>query len=363
MRLGLNRYCVVCTLFFITSVLFTLPIFLNLKTYLLGGHGDSFGGVWDLWLRNNEQLLQTKDILLTAPFNKVDTSSISQPICGLIFDIPAVFVGEIAAYNIVVLLSFALTSFTSYLFIYYLLRKSLPAFVGGLISGFCPGAVMQAVGGHLNFTFNMFVPLFFLALCHNRERRTLVPAFFVGLSYALLTLNSLYFGYFSIFIALLFTVFDYITNRKCGLKRLVFNYLLAALFAFVLIIPFQYKTILHIMSTSHIELAKMGHIRDYGELITCSARPLDYFLPSIDHPVLGRFVGDIARSHLHGSNLFEQTLYLGFTPLLLCLAGFFLWSNRRYHILFFPDHARQITRHPCHHYRAPTLCLPHPRSL
>jgi hypothetical protein len=232
----------------------------------------------------------------------------------------------------VVLLSFALTSFTSYLFIYYLLRKALPAFVGGLIFGFCPGAVMQAVGGHLTFAFNMFVPLFLLALFHNRERRTLVSAFFVGLSYALLTLNSLYFGYFSIFIAFLFSVFDYVANRKCSLKRLLLNYLFVALFASVLIIPFQYKTIVHIMSTSHIELAKMGHIRYYGELITFSARPLDYFLPSIDHPVLGRFIGDIARSHLHGSNLFEQTLYLGFTPLLLCLAGCFLWSNRQYHI-------------------------------
>jgi len=73
-------------------------------------------------------------MLWTVPFNKIVTSSISQPIPELIFDIPAVFVGEIAAYNIVVLLSFALTSFTSYLFIYYLLHKSLPAFVGASFS-------------------------------------------------------------------------------------------------------------------------------------------------------------------------------------------------------------------------------------
>ena len=281
-------------------------------------------------------------MLLVASFNKIGSASVSQPIYELIFDIPAVFVGEIAAYNIVVLLSFTLTSFTSYLFIYYLLHKALPAFVGGLIFGFCPGAVMQAVGGHPGFAFNMFVPLFLLALFHNRERRTLVSAFFVGISYALLTLNSLYFGYFSIFIAFSFIVFDYVTNRIWSFKRLVLNYLLAALIAFGLIIPSQYNTILRIMSISNIEPAKMGHIRDYGELIIYSARPLDYLLPSIDHPVLGRFIGDIARSHLHGSNLFEQTLYLGFTPLLLCLAGFFLWSNRQYDIglrhyfLFFP---------------------------
>ncbi len=329
MKLSFSRHWVVVgTSYFIASIILTWPLFLKLKTHLFGAYGDSFGRVWDTWLKNNSQLLQTKDMLWAASFNRVDMSSISSiPIYDLIFDIPAMFVGEIAAYNIVVLLSFVLTSFAAYLFIYYLLRKALPAFVGGFIFGFCPGAVIQVAGGHLAFTFNMFVPLFLLALFYNRERRTLMSAFFVGLSYALLTLNSLYFGYFSIFIAFLFAVFHYVTNRKCSLKQLLLNYLLVALIAFVLIIPFQYKIILHIMSTSAIQTVKMGgYARDYGELIAFSARPLDYLLPSIDHPVLGRFIGDIARSHLHGSNLFEQTLSLGFTPLLLCLTGFFLWS-------------------------------------
>jgi len=111
-KLSFNRHwVVVCALYFIASVLLTWPLFLNLKTYLFCAYGDSFGTVWGIWLRNNEQLLQTKDILLTVTFNKVVTSS--QPICELIFDIPAVFVGEIAAYNIVVLLSFTLTSRSS----------------------------------------------------------------------------------------------------------------------------------------------------------------------------------------------------------------------------------------------------------
>jgi hypothetical protein len=173
-----NWVVVCCVVYFIVSVLFTWPLLLNLENFLFGAYGDSFGGIWGLWLRSNEQLLQTKDMLWTVLFNKIGTTLISQPIYELIFDIPAVFVGEIAAYNIVTLLSFTLTSFTSYLFIYYLLRKALPAFVGGLIFGFCPGAVMQAVGGHLSFAFNMFVPLFLLALFYNRESRTLVSAFF-----------------------------------------------------------------------------------------------------------------------------------------------------------------------------------------
>ena len=138
---------------------------------LFGAYGDSFGTLMSIWFRSNAQLLQISGPFLAAPFTKIAFSTASQPIYELILDIPGVFVGEITAYNIVVLLSFALTSFTSYLFIYHLLRKALPAFVGGLILGFCPGAVMQAVGGHLNFAVNIFVPLFLLAVFHNRERR------------------------------------------------------------------------------------------------------------------------------------------------------------------------------------------------
>ena len=352
----------VFTTYFTISAVLTFPIIFQMGSTVFGDFGDSRGGMWWIWAGINGHLNSSINALISAPFS-IPNAIVIQPVYEAMFFVPAHYIGEIAAYNLVTLLSFPFTAFATYLLLNYLLHNKVAAFVGGLIFGFCPGAVMQAVGGHLTFTFNMFIPLFLLALFMNRERRHWLSAFFVGLSYALLTLNSFYFGYFSIFIALLFVVFDYVTNIKCSHKRLVVNYFLAALFAFVLIIPFQYKMILHIMSTSHIELAKMGHIRDYRELIINSAIPLDYFLPSIDHPVLGRFIGDIARSHLHGSNLFEQTLYLGFTSLLLCLAGFFLWSNRRYHIPFFPDHARQITRHPCHHYRAPVLCLHHPRSL
>lgn len=42
---------------------------------------------------------------------------------------------------------------------------------------------MQAADGHLGFAFNMFVPLFLLAIFHNRERRTLVSASFVDQPY------------------------------------------------------------------------------------------------------------------------------------------------------------------------------------
>jgi hypothetical protein len=282
-----------------------------------------------MWVRNNPQL-QTKDMLLAVPFNKAVISSGSIPVLRLIMDIPTAFFGEIVAHNIVILLSFSLTSFTSYLLIYYLLRRSLPAFVGGLIFGFCPGVVMSAVAGHLSFTFNMFIPLFLLALFNNSKKRTLVSAFYVALSYALLTLTSLYFGFFSLFIALLFVIYDYLTSKDCIPKRLLFNYIFAALIAFVMIIPFQFEIILHIISTSHVELATTGRIHEYKRLISSAASVLDYLLPSIDHPVLGRFIGDMIGIHLQSGNLFARTLYLGFTPLLLSLAGFFLWSKRHY---------------------------------
>src|SRR6185437_147368 len=69
--------------------------------------------------------------------------------------------------------------------------------------------------------------------------------------------------------------------------------------------------------------------RYFNQLFIYSARPWDYVLPSVDHPLFGRYVESFVRTHLHGSNVFEQTLYLGIVPLGSVVAGFVLVFTRR----------------------------------
>ena len=340
----MQKYCkhiLTLLVYFLISILFTWPLILNLRTTLFGDYGDTRGTIWTSWLKINKGLFQDGGPLIAYPFQSQYHPSINHPIGELIFNFPARFAGEIPWYNVVIILSFALTAFSTYILIYYLVRSRSAAFVGGLIFGFCPGAVMQAIGGHLHFCFNVFIPLFLLSLFCNREKRSKISSLFVGFNFALLVSTSLYFGYFAIYIAIAFFAFDCLTNTEKRFGGILFSYGLAAAFAFVMIIPFQYEIIMHVLSASKVQLAKAGHIRGYEELVIYSSRPLEYAFPSIDHPVLGRFIIDTVRNNLHGSNLCEQTIYLGFVPVLLCVSGFFIRCKdqssirMRYHFLFF----------------------------
>lgn len=315
--------------YLVISCALTFPLIFHMRSVVFADFGDSRGGLWWLWAKTNGLLELNINELIAAPFGVIRNVVIQQPISDGLFLLPAYYIGEIAAHNLANLLAYPLTAFFTFLMLNRLLKNKFTAFFGGFIFGFSPGAIMQALGGHAANTLNLFVPIFLLSLFLNRVKRNVISAFIVGLSYVLITLTSLYVGYFAIFIVLFFIVFDYVTRDKIAIKHFIVNYVYIALFAVVLIIPFLYKVIAHQLIASSADLIRIGHIRDFGSLIVYSARPLEYILPSIDHPVLGSFVYAFSPDSLHRSNYFEQTLYLGVVPLGLCLTGYFLRFYKR----------------------------------
>jgi len=333
------QHLIALLVYFIFSTLLTWPLILNMRTTLFGDYGDTLGTIRAIWDYINSPVLQSTGQLLAAPFKMSYPPLSIQPVYELLLEMPARFIGEIAAYNLLVVLSFTLTAFVTYLCLNYLLRNKTAPFIGGLIFGFCPASIMQALGGHLTFSFNIFIPIFIIALLHNREMRSIQSAFFLGMSFSLLTLTSIYYGYFAIFIAIYFVVFDYVTIKETK-RAFVLNYLTAVFFAFIVTVLFLYKVLYYQITANKIELAQVGRIRGLAELVACSARPWEYLLPSVDHPVLGRFIINFTRNHLHWSNSFEQTLYLGVVPLVFCLIGLYIWrhkddSKQRCYFLFF----------------------------
>jgi hypothetical protein len=100
------------------------------------------------------------------------------------------------------------------------------------------------------------------------------------------------------------------------------------MFGLLLVVPIELPALRELLTAPHDVVVRAGHVRDFRDLFIFSARPLDYLLPSIDHPLLGRFVEPFMRANLHGSNAFEQTLYVGMTPLALLVAGHVLVFRR-----------------------------------
>ena len=315
--------------YLLASTLLTWPLIFRLNSILFGDYGDTRGVVWSIWAKSNGLLDGPVNKLIAAPFGVPSESGFSQPVSDWTQLLLARFLNEIAAYNLYVYLSFPLAAFGTYFFLNRILDNKSAAFTGGLMFGFCPAVVMQAVGGHSTFAFNVFVPLFLLSLFYNRDKRTHHSAFLVALTFSLVTLNSLYFGYFATYIVVLFTVFDLFSSKKHTKGVIGRNYLSAATIALLLIVPFQYKAIYEQLTISTDTLVKMGRIRDLNQLTVYSSRLIEYLRPSINHPIWGKYIEDSARESLHGSNLFEQTLYLGIMPVCVFLLGILLICRKK----------------------------------
>ncbi len=316
--------------YFMASMLLTWPLLFNSSSLLFGDYGDTRGIVWWQWAKINGFLDAPINYLTAAPFGMSTERGFSAPFSEWLVILLTKASNEIAAYNFVVILSFPLTALGTYLLLDRLLNNKIASFVGGLVFGFCPAALMQAVGGHTAFSLNIFIPFLLLALFYNRERRTHLSALFVAVNISLITFTALYFGYFTIYIVLLFYTFDTL-HAGNGSKREIFvNYLWIAFLAALLILPFEYRAIVQQLTSTNSALLKAGHIRDFSELNIYSSRPWEFIVPSIDHPVLGGWVYGFTKNHLHGSNIPEQTLYLGLVPIGLLLAGLVLVVRREF---------------------------------
>lgn len=317
---------VIAVIYFIFSILLTWPLVFQLKTSLFGDYGDARGEVWKLWAKVNGLYEGPTCNLIAAPFGIPTDSGFSQPFTDWIHLLLARMTDEVVAHNLVVLFAFPLTALAMYALLNYLLKNKMAAFFGGLQFGFAPVAVMQATGGHSSLATNFFIPLLVLALFYNQRERSLKSAVLVGVSYSFIVFTAMYMGYFALYLIGFFVAIDIASSKGERLSAKLLNIGWGALTAVILVLPFVYRRIFQqLVASAPSEKAW----RPFFELEVYSARFWEYLLPSVDHPFLGRFVYDFVRSHLHGSNVPEQTLYLGFTPLLIAIVGcILLWGGR-----------------------------------
>lgn len=311
------------------SILLTYPLVFHLDTSLFGDFGDSRGGVWWLWAYINGHFSESINPMMVAPFGIPSASAIRQPVTELLSLALAYCFGEIASYNLFILLAFPLTAVSTFFVLQRLLNHNSAAFWGGLVFGFSPVAVLQAVGGHPTFAFNVFIPLLLLALFNNRVRRNRVTMFWTAFCFLGVVFSSLYMGFFTLFFVLFFVVFDLgSTESRTEKLRAVHGYLVIAIFTALMALPVVYRDIMAQFTVSHESLGTAGRIRNVWDLIVYSSRIWEFFIPSIDHPIFGEILRDYRRARLHSSNFNEQTLFLGWVPVTLIFTGLY-WVYKK----------------------------------
>ena len=309
----------VVVLFFLITVGMTWPLILNLRVAVPGPPWDNEVWLYDLWwfrhsivdlgewpthnptifhpsgydLRLSETMLPNK--LLVAPF--------------------LFWADEVLAFNALILLSFVLTAYTTYLLVIYLTGNPLAATVAAAIFAFSPFRINAMAAGWQPLLATQWIPLVFLYLERLlRERKTRF-ALAAGLFMALTILSSWYYLYIVGSMLLIYLAArlwpwrQTLRRQHLGRDLLIFGAL-----TLLLVLPVALPMLLN-------RSAQMGW--SLAEVEKWAASLEDFFLPNIYHPLWGeRFLAPKAGT-LRYPWYAPGFVYLGLIALLLAWVGLF----------------------------------------
>ena len=180
-------------------MLFTFPLVLHLRTAVPGPPWDNLVWLYDLWwFRHSIVDLGQWPTFNTTIFHPygydLRLSELMLPNKLLIA--PLLFLGdEVLAYNGLLLLSFVLTGYATFLFIAYLTADRLAGVVAGAIFAFCSYRMHAMAAGWLPLISTQWIPLTFLYVERMLREEKAGYALAAGLFMALNILSSWYYLY------------------------------------------------------------------------------------------------------------------------------------------------------------------------
>jgi hypothetical protein len=312
---------VVLLLYIILTVVMTYPAVLFARTKVLGGPGDNFHFLWELWYVAHALFDLHKspffdpDVFVPFGFSLIRNQDLS-PGTVLLFSPLTHFFGEVFTYNFLVLASFPLTAFGTYLLARELWSNRLAAVLAGIIVGFCPYRFAHAAG-HLSIVSTEWIPFFFLFLERLISRPRLKNAVLGGVFFGLSAWTTWYY-FFIVPVAALFYILFRVDWRLPvkDLWALLKLGVAATGVSLILILPFLIP----------YYLATHGGVVDYrgaGESQAFAASLADYVIPPTTHFLWGPTVERLWRNGSNGLWQSEWQLYLGIISLVLAFAGVF----------------------------------------
>lgn len=361
MRIFYKPYVQICfagIVFVCLTILTTYPLIWNVGDSIYGYPGDSWGAIWSFWKDSHGLLTNNSppwwSDLIGAPFGVVFSKGVYLPLhyWGLAL---TVLSNEIVAWNLMISLGFCLSALSAYWLARALWQSEWGSILAGISYGFCPYLYWHATQ-HVDLSHIEFIPLYILSLLYLYQKRNYISAILCGLAFATVLCFNFFYGFFmAIATVVLLACWVIYTLKSKGPS---FNWksvrlsLLALLVALLVSFPWTYRTVVSVLFNPSFDVvgASAGH-RPFADLFAVSARPWDYLLPSVDHPVLGEFSKraydsiegwDLAPTEivmpdniggrkwiLKSTYLQERHVFLGYTAFALAVYGVILAFGKR----------------------------------
>ena len=213
-------------------------------------------------------------------------------------------------YNMALPLGFVLSGLGMFLWVRRLTGHSGAALLAGMIFGFIPYRFAHFLIGHLNLSGTHWLPFYFMGLTELlgfRRQGAVEPAAWkpvvlTGVSLGLIALTSQYYLYMAVWVSALMVGCYLVCMERSSWRNPAFwkRMVTAGLVALPLVA---------LAVAPYAALSQAGGLPDRGISIVrrYSASPTDFILPSTDHFLWGRWVGD----HFNRELWIEGTLYFG----------------------------------------------------
>ncbi len=310
-------------------IVLTFPLVLHLATGFYGIPGDGSGSIavywwWSYALHHGQSLFDNTMVGAplgsgwdAIPFTVLD-AAIMAPLSFL--------VGPTLAYNLQNLSSFPLTAVVTYLLAREIGASRLGSTFAGLALAFIPYHLEKAMGHVTQTHLELFAATLLFLLIWRRTRQWRYVVFAALIMGVTIWWDFYYVVILACLIGAFFVVDLLVPDSTTATwPYRIGRWLKAAGLIAAIAAAFVPLAILAIhrpgTSSGSSLLGGAGDIRRaLGELQIYTAR-WEYVLPWHSNPLLPQRIRNFEVAHLHGSNFTEQSLFLGYTVMVLAVVG------------------------------------------
>ncbi len=305
------------------------PLVVHFGSTIVGSPGSdataTIAGLWEARHEGGYHLLGTTHHTLSgAPFGWNESNALNTQVALAYYPtyLASRVIGEIAAYNLVILAGFVLSGLAMYLLVRYLGCSRLVAAWGALAFIVFPFHLAHIE--HASLLHLEVLALLLVALVGAARKPTWLRFGFVGIANLACWLMSGYFGPMAAVTTIAFTIGVAIVVKDSRGTGLVLGSTAFAIAA---------AGIVGIAAVASGTNSGAGLNRTVSDLSIFGIRPLDLLVPPTGNVVLGNRLNSFWNAHAHGSDRTEIINYVGW--LTIALAAFWIivclrsWSRIR----------------------------------
>ncbi len=329
-RIALEVVAVLCAAGLV-AVVITWPLAANFDTYIVGGGaaGDNTGYLWDIWSSARYGLdlwgggLQGH---VGLPFGRtvIGGASLLLATYTVPASILASFLPTVVAYNVMVLAGMALSGASMYLLVRWLGLGILPAAWAGLAFQVFPYETLR-IAAHPPLAWLMFAPILLMACIYWLQQPSWRRGVLLAAATLFAWLSNPYFGAMAlVVVAVTVAVGALLVMRSQGARAMAarMGEAVAAL-GVIVILP------LAIIISATRGVAEQIVTRQEIELSLYGARLSDYVFPAPGQYLWSGILGSDSSSWPFASPGGERTAFIGWTVLIIAVAGLALaWRMR-----------------------------------